>query len=81
MDAHSALVMLCDREGFWSGGEKVFTSALRKSSILQCEIREEDKEVRSVTVDCQNLSLPLPLLNCIQQLLLPSSSESIRDAA
>ena len=48
---------------------------------LQCEIREEGKEGRSVTVDCQNLSLPLPLLSCLQRLLLPSNSESIRDAA
>jgi len=52
----------------------VLTSALRKSSVLQCEIREEGKEDRSVTVDYQNLSLPLPLLSRVQRLLLPSNA-------
>ncbi len=39
MDAHSALVRLCDRVGFWGGGMKVLASALRKTSFPQCEIK------------------------------------------
>ena len=70
-DAHSALVRLCGREGFWGGRMKVLASALRKTSFLLCEIREEGKESCSVTVDCQDLSVPLPLLSCVQRLLLP----------
>jgi len=41
MDAHSALVKLYEREGFWGGRMKVLASALHKTSILLCEIKGE----------------------------------------
>jgi len=35
MDAHSALVRLCDREGFWSGGESArFGASQDKHSVM-----------------------------------------------
>ncbi len=42
MDAHSALVRLCDRVEFWGGRMKVLASALRKTSFLLCGIRRKE---------------------------------------
>jgi len=42
-DAHSALVMLCDREGFWGGGGKRSFRRLARQAFLQCEIKGEGR--------------------------------------